>query len=209
MKKRTLTRRDFLKLAGAGAAVTTVLGYGVFQESNGDPIVERSPYVKNIHTSNLDGSVPILVITDQNAENRFGAYLGEILRAEGVNGFHTADLSTLKPGLLEKYEIVVLAETLLNDAQAEVFEGYVTRGGRLVGMKPADRLGAVFGLERSAGALAEGYLKTESGHPGAWELILLLCNFMVRRIYIVSPALRSLPGFIKIVIPPLNSPPFQ
>ena len=167
MKKRTLTRRDFLKLAGAGAAATTVLGYGVFQESKGDPIVERSPYVKNIQTPNPDGSVPILVITDQGAENPFGAYLGEILRAEGVNGFHIADLSTLKPGLLEKYEIVVLAETLLNDAQAEVFEGYVTRGGRLVGMKPADRLGAVFGLLRSAGALSEGYLKTESSHPAS------------------------------------------
>lgn len=167
--KRKFTRRDFLKLAGASTAVGIPigmgLGYEVFQESKGDPIVERSPYVENVHTSNLDGSVPILVITNQAAENRFGAYLGEILRAEGMNCFHTADLASLRQDLLEKYDIVILAETSLNEAQAETIAAYVAGGGRLVGMKPDDRLETVFGLLRSEGNLSEGYIGSVSPNP--------------------------------------------
>jgi len=167
MKKRPLTRRDFLKLAGVGTAVVvpSALGYGVFRSAQGEYPVERSPYVETVHTSNLDGSVPILLIVNRESANPFGIYLGEILRAEGVNCFHTADLSSIQGGLLEKYDIVVLAETPLSASQAEMLEGYVARGGRLVGMRPDDRLGSVFGVERSEGDISEGYIKTESSHP--------------------------------------------
>ena len=167
MKRKPLSRRDFLKLAGAGVAITVpaALGYEILDESKGEPLIERSPYVNQVHTSNLDGSVPILLVIDQDSANRFGIYLTEILRAEGVNCFHTTDLSTLQPAALEKYEVVILAEALLNDEQAKMFEGYVARGGRLVSMKPDDRLGSVFGLERSAGTLSKGYIKTEPNHP--------------------------------------------
>lgn len=167
MKRKTFTRRDFLKLTVAGTAVTVpaVMGYKVFEASNGDPIIQRSPYVENMPTHNPDGSVPILVIVNQDSENRFGIYLAEILRAEGVNCFHSANLSSLQPALLKKYDIVLLAETSLATSQAEIFADYVTHGGRLVGMKPDDRLMSVFGLERSAGTLSEAYIKTEPSHP--------------------------------------------
>ena len=100
--KRKITRRDFLKLAGAGAAVTAALGYGVLRESNGDPIVERNPYVNpnSLFTSALDGSVPILVVVNPEAENKFGIFLTEILRAEGVNCFHMAALSSLSADVI-------------------------------------------------------------------------------------------------------------
>jgi len=163
--KRKITRRDFLKLAGTGAAVATALGYGVFQESNGDPIIERDPYVVSEHTSNLNGSVPILIITNKDAENKFGAYFGEILRAEGVNCFNTVDLSSLQPALIEKYDVLILAETSLSVEQAQTIEEYVVRGGRIVSMRPVDRTESIFGVERSGGTLSEAYLKTESNHP--------------------------------------------
>ena len=69
--KRKFTRRDFLKLAGAGAAVTAALGYGVYQESNGDPIIDRDPYVFNQHTQTPNGSVPILIINEQRCRKSF------------------------------------------------------------------------------------------------------------------------------------------
>ena len=169
MKRKTISRRDFLKLAGAGTAVTipTVLGYKILDESKGEPIVERSPYVDQVYTQNLDGSAPILLITDPASTNRFGIYLTEILRAEGVNCFHVTELSALQPAVLETYAVVILAEALLNAVQVEMFEGYVARGGRLVSMKPDDRLGSVFGLERDAGTLSKGYIKTEPDHPAS------------------------------------------
>jgi len=169
MKRKPLTRRDFLKLAGAGVAVIvpTALGVDIYQTALGDDPVKRSPYVEIVHTNNLDGSVPILLIVNKDSSNPFGIYLSEILRAEGMNCFHTTDLSTLQPASLEKYNTAILAETSLNAAQAEMFESFVTRGGRIVSMKPVDRLGAVFGLEGSEGTLSNGYIKTETSHPAS------------------------------------------
>jgi len=169
MKKRSLSRRDFLKLAGVGTAIAvpSALGYGVFRSAQGEYPFEGSPYVENLLTTNLDGSVPILLIVNRDSQNPFGIYLGEILRAEGVNCFHTADLSNVQSGSLEKYDIAILAETPLNAAQADMFEAFVARGGRLVSMKPDDRLGSVFGLERSGGSISEGYIKTEASHPAS------------------------------------------
>jgi hypothetical protein len=170
MKRKPLSRRDFLKLAGAGVALSVpvaALGYKAYQESQGDPLIDGSPYVALTHTPDPDGSVPILILVNQESGNRFGIYLTEILLAEGLNCFHTADLISLQPALLEKYQLVLLTETSLTQPQAETLEAYVARGGRLIGMRPDDRLGSVFGWERSAGTLFEGYFKTESTHPAS------------------------------------------
>jgi hypothetical protein len=167
MKRKPLTRRDFLKLAGAGTAVIvpTALGVRVYRSALGELPLERSPYVETVHTNTLDGSVPILLVVNKDSSNPFGIYFTEILRAEGVNCFHTTDLSTLQPASLAKYDITILAETPLSASQAEMFTTYVSRGGQIVSMKPADSLGAVFGLERGAETTSNGYIKTESSHP--------------------------------------------
>jgi hypothetical protein len=166
--KRKLSRRDFLKLAGVGTAVVgTALGVGVYHAALGEVPAERSPYVEITHTADLDGSVPLLLIVDKDAANPFGMYYTEILRAEGLNSFHTADLSALQPDSLAKYDVAILAESSLNAAQAEMFTAYVSRGGRLVGMKTADGLEAVFGVERSEGVFLDGYFKTDPAHPAS------------------------------------------
>lgn len=165
--KRKITRRDFLKLAGAGAAVTAALGYGVLRESNGDPIVERNPYVNpnSLFTAELDGSVPILVVVNPEAENKFGIFLTEILRAEGVNCFHMAALSSLSADAIGAYDVILLAETPLTTSQIELFEGYVFNGGGLVSLKPAAGFESMFGWERSAGSLSDEYLLYDSAQP--------------------------------------------
>ncbi|MCK6540374.1 MAG: twin-arginine translocation signal domain-containing protein [Anaerolineales bacterium] len=171
MTKRKLTRREFLKLAGAGAAVTAPLALGggayFYRNALGEVPRERSPYVEITHTASLDGSVPLLLIVDKTSANPFGMYFTEILRAEGLNCFHTADLSTLQPESLQRYEAAILTESSLTPQQVEIFANYVARGGRLVGMRPAEGLESVFGVERSAGVFLEGYLKTDSAHPAA------------------------------------------
>ncbi|NTV37590.1 MAG: twin-arginine translocation signal domain-containing protein, partial [Anaerolineales bacterium] len=136
MKRKKLTRRDFLKLAGAGTAVIVpaALGVNTYRAALGEVPLERTPYVETVHTANLDGSVPILLIVNKDSANQVGMYFTEILRAEGINCFHTTDLSALQPASLEKYDITILAETQLNEAQAGTFESFVARGGRLVSM---------------------------------------------------------------------------
>jgi len=169
MKKRKLTRRDFIKLAGVGTAmvVPAALGVGVYRTALGEFPLERSPYVKTVHTNNLDGSVPILLIVNTDSSNPFGMYYTEILRAEGLNCFHTTDLSTLRPASLKKYDVAILAESPLTATQAGVFESYVSRGGRLVSMKNVDGLETVFGVKSSAGTLSRGYIKTDVAHPAS------------------------------------------
>lgn len=166
MKRKPLSRRDFLKLAGVGTAVIvpSTLGIGVYRTALGEFPPEQSPYVEIIHTTNLDGSVPILLVVNKESDNPFGIYFTEIMRAEGLNCFDTTDLSTLQPVSLEKYDVVILAETPLDVAQAEMFEAFVAQGGRLVGMKNANSMEAVFGVKRSEGSLSKGYIKTESSH---------------------------------------------
>lgn len=169
LKRKPLTRRDFLKLAGVGTAVAvpTALGVGgyFYRDALGEVPLERSPYVEFAHTANLDGSVPILLVVSRDSVNPFGIYFTEILRAEGVNCFHTTDLFALQSDPLAKYDVVILAETSLNAAQAEMFSTYVSRGGRLVSMRPVDGLGSVFGLERIEGVFLDGYIKTDPAHP--------------------------------------------
>jgi hypothetical protein len=166
---RKLSRRDFLKLAGAGAAVIAPVALGVetYREALGEVPLERSPYVETVHTADLNGSVPLLLIVNKDAANPFGMYFAEILRAEGLNCFHTADLSTLQPDSLQRYEVAILAETSLTPPQKAMFSAYVSSGGRLVSMKPAEGLESVFGVERSEGVFLEGYLKTDPAHPAA------------------------------------------
>lgn len=169
MKRKKLSRRDFLKLAGAGTAVVAPVALGAgahfYGEALGEVPLERSPYVETVHTANLDGSVPILLVVDKDSANPFGMYFTEILRAEGLNCFHTTDLSALQANSLSKYNVVILAETSLDAAQADMFSTYVSRGGRLVSMRPADGLESVFGVERSEGVFLEGYVKTDPAHP--------------------------------------------
>jgi len=171
MKRRKLTRRDFIKLAGVSTAIVVPaalgVGVGVYRTALGEYPLERSPYVEIAHTQDLDGSVPLLLIVDKDSPNPFGMYYTEILRAEGLNCFHTTDLSTLKPDSLDKYDVAILAESSLTKEQTEMFEAYVTRGGRLVSMKNVDGLEAVFGLEGSAGTVSRGYIKADDAHPAS------------------------------------------
>lgn len=167
-----LNRRQFLKLAGAAAgtlAVPTLFGYGLLHAVEGEYPPSISPYaIANGSEYSLlptAMSSPLLLLTNERADNPFGAYLAEILRAEGLNCFHIARLSAVDSATLDRFDLVLLAEGPLDNTQVELLEGYVARGGRLVAMRPDARLAALFGLKRMAGSATEGYLQVEADHP--------------------------------------------
>ena len=58
------------------------------------------------------GGGPILVVTDP--ANPFSEYLAEIMRAEGLNEFETADLSAVTSGMLAAYDVTVLGQMPLS-----------------------------------------------------------------------------------------------
>jgi uncharacterized repeat protein (TIGR01451 family) len=101
---------------------------------------------------------PILLVVNDAAPSKFGRYLGEILRAEGLNAFDVIDIGAMTPAELAAHRLTVLADTPLNSAQAATLTTYVAGGGRLIAMRPDAQIKSLFGLDTSAGTLSNGYL---------------------------------------------------
>jgi hypothetical protein len=168
-----ISRRRFLKLAGAAGAIgiPALAGYGLLREASGEAPPNGSPYVSidMLETWPQDPAAasPILLLTQDSADNPFGLYLAEILCAEGLNCFQVTGTSDLVNAPLNWYDLVLLAEGPVSQSQADLLEGYVAQGGRLVAMRPDSHLAHLFGVEQQAGSLAEGYLQVDQSHPAA------------------------------------------
>ena len=108
------------------------------------------------------GSTPILLIVNSSAANKFGAYFGEILRAEGLNAFDQVELNNLTSSQLTQYDLAILAQTPLRSAQASMLSTYVSGGGALLAMRPDPQIASLFGLGPSAGTLSTGYLQIKT-----------------------------------------------
>jgi hypothetical protein len=99
---------------------------------------------------------------NSSASNKFGAYLGEILRAEGLNAYDQIELNSLTAPQLAQYDVAILAQTPLTSGQASLLSAYVTGGGALIAMRPDAQIAGLFGLGASAGTLSNGYLKIQN-----------------------------------------------
>jgi hypothetical protein len=110
---------------------------------------------------------PILVVLNNTLANPFGAYLPEILRAEGISSFSVTNLSAVNASTLIGVPLVVLADTALTDQQAAYFIAHVNAGGRLVAMRPDSRLNAVLGIGDAAGTTSNGYTLIDQAGIGA------------------------------------------
>ena len=93
----------------------------------------------------------------------FGRYYAEILRAEGLNEFAVAEVGSLSAQSLAAYQVVVLAETDVTDAQAAMLDTWVRGGGNLVAMRPDTKLAGLLGLGTDTGDLDDGYLQVAPG----------------------------------------------
>jgi len=112
------------------------------------------------------GATPILVVYNDTTQYKFGRYLGEILRAEGLNSFDLVNLSSITSvSTLTPYKVVVLAETPLSAAQAGYFTSYVGGGGYLIAMRPDAQIKNLFGLNTASGTQTDGYLKMSGTGP--------------------------------------------
>lgn len=96
------------------------------------------------------GESSMLVVTDKYyAGNKFGNYLGEILRGEGLVQFEQTQrntFSTISPSLLQSYDTIYLAEMELSAADQQLLRGYVQQGGTLIAMRPDADLADLFGV---------------------------------------------------------------
>ena len=107
----------------------------------------------------------LLVVNDADTANNFDRYLGEILRAEGLNAFTILDINSLTAGELSQHVLTILSETTLTDAQASLLNSYVSGGGKLLAMRPDAKIAGLFSLNATAGSLSNGYLKLNQATP--------------------------------------------
>lgn len=114
----------------------------------------------------LGAGQPILLVGA--GSNQFSFYNSEILRAEGLNAFDTAEISTVKPATLRAYDVVILGHVPLTSAQVAMFTNWVNGGGNLIAMRPDKQLAALLGIRDAGATLSNGYLKVNtSAGPGA------------------------------------------
>jgi hypothetical protein len=112
---------------------------------------------------------PVLVVTSTaTGASPFSSYTAEILRAEGLNEFATADLSAVTATVLNQYDVVLLGATPLTAAQVAMFGDWVNVGGRLVTFRPDRQLAGLLGLSGGLSTLSDQYLRVDTTTaPGA------------------------------------------
>jgi len=162
-RKPAITRRQFLQTAGAiGVAglAGALWGYNTACSPLPAPALRRGPGV----TALGDLNAPILLVTNPQALNPFGPYLGEILRAEGITLFRLTTVDALADEDLARRALVILAEGPLTSAHADQLRDFVTGGGALLALRPDDKLAALLGV-RMAGEGAEGGWLRVTAHP--------------------------------------------
>ncbi|MBL8058817.1 MAG: hypothetical protein JNK29_19080 [Anaerolineales bacterium] len=161
-KRPRLSRRHILQLTAAGGVlgVAGAAGYGAECLRAAPP-----PKPRPGAPPPEPARAPLLVVAGDSAANPFGRYLGEILRAEGLNLFRLISLSALAAEDLSGYALILLGETPLTADQADRLRAYVTAGGQLVAMRPDERLADLGGVALTGGEMAGGYLQTVAGQP--------------------------------------------
>ncbi len=107
-------------------------------------------------------TTPILVVINSAASNKFGPYLAEILRAEGLNAFDVKELGALNAGDLAAHDVTILADTALTAPQAALFSSHVAGGGRLLAMRPDAQIASLFGLAAPSGTLNNAYMQIDA-----------------------------------------------
>jgi hypothetical protein len=162
---RTLSRRRFL-IGGAGAAaavgVYTVAGW-IDEETYQPPTVDATA---RLEASQTDAPrQPIAIVVDRAATVSFGFYLGEILRAEGVNTFEFVGLDGVTADALAGYRLILLPPARLTLSQAAGLSGYAERGGALIALQPDPAIAALFGVQPADGTTTGGYLQPAGESP--------------------------------------------
>jgi phosphodiesterase/alkaline phosphatase D-like protein len=108
---------------------------------------------------------PILVVG--TSSNQFSFYYSEILLAEGINSYDSADVSIVTASMLSSYDVVILGQVALTPAQVTLFSNWVSGGGNLIAMRPDKQLATLLGISDAGSTISSGYLLVNtSGAPG-------------------------------------------
>ena len=104
---------------------------------------------------------PILLLT---SHNNFGSYTGEILKAEGFNEFITDSPGSkrISKSFLAQFDIVILAEQVVDSRVWNIFRKYVRGGGNLMAFQPGQASVDLFGIEKMPGNINRAFISIDT-----------------------------------------------
>lgn len=104
---------------------------------------------------------PILLLT---GNKDFGAYTGEILKAEGFNEFITDSIESKKisGSFLAQFDLIILAEKTDDRQTSNMLRKYVRGGGNLIVFQPDKANADLFGLEKMTGKTGKTYIAIDT-----------------------------------------------
>lgn len=105
---------------------------------------------------------PMLVIAE---DSNFGSFAAEILQTEGFAEYEMDSLTDPKISLLylQQFDLILLTENAMTNAQRDLFADYVRNGGNLIAFKPDKKMKDIFGIEDAGDALEDAYLSIDAG----------------------------------------------
>jgi len=100
---------------------------------------------------------PILLLA---GSNDFGAYTGEILKAEGLNEFFTDSINSkiISKSFLDQFDLIILAAQPGDRHTLHSLKQYVRRGGNLIAFQPGQDQTDLFGIEKMPGKTGTPYI---------------------------------------------------
>ena len=110
-----------------------------------------------------------VIVRPEQPENRFGRYVGEMLKSEGISDFEITDVDAAGWPNLDS-GLVVLTRCRLRRAEIAQLLDYVHRGGVLVALQAPWRLCEPLGIAPKYQAILDAYLLPDATHPAAHGL---------------------------------------
>lgn len=105
----------------------------------------------------LEGELPVLIV--EGNDSPYASYYAEILKAEGLNLFHTVPEDHFDPAILGRYSLLILAGSALPPQKVHAIERWVRSGGSLVAIRPNSDLLALMCLKQEGSLRRTGYIK--------------------------------------------------
>jgi Bacterial Ig-like domain len=105
---------------------------------------------------------PPQVLVASSTSNKFGAYISEILRNEGLDAFTTLDASLLSTSLLNSFDVVIIGQASLTAGQVSALNTWVSGGGNLIVTRPDKQLAGLLGLSDAGTTLTNAYLRVDN-----------------------------------------------
>ncbi len=102
----------------------------------------------------------IVVLTrPEQRPNTYGTYTGEILKAEGLNGFELRPWPVGEALDLSDASVAILTPCILTYPEVDWLRAYVEQGGRLVAFQPMAHVLKAFGAKPENKVLIDAYVK--------------------------------------------------